>query len=102
MSVEQTPELQKLLGQLYELCEQIGLLSKQKPHDPVNAFKLRFVNSLLEQANLELKDEFRPFSDFSVFDPESLPTNSDVLLILSQYMKCLKTQDHNNRHGSLL
>lgn len=98
---EQTPELQKLLGQLHELCEQFSVLSKQKPNDAVNSFKLRFVNSLLEQANQELRDEYRPFSDFSVFDPDSLPTNSDVLLMLSQYIKCLRTQDHQDRHGSV-
>jgi hypothetical protein len=97
---EQTPELQKLLGQLHELCEQFSILSKQKPHDPVNAFKLRFVNVLLEQANSELVDQYRPFRDFSLFDSESLPTNSDVLLILSQYIKCLTTQDNHDRYRS--
>lgn len=31
-----------------------------------------------------------PFADFETFDEDSLPTNSDVVLILSQYLDCLE------------
>jgi hypothetical protein len=41
------------------------------------------------------------FLGIFVFDLDSLPTNSDVLLIVSQYIKCLRTQDHQDRHGSV-
>ena len=32
----------------------------------------------------------KPFTDFDIFDEDSLPTNSDVVLILSQYLDTLE------------
>jgi hypothetical protein len=102
MSIEDddSVEERKLLEQFQALQAQLSILSKQKPHDPVNAFKLNFVNILLEQANAYLRENYRPFDNFTVFDPESLPTNSDVVVILSQYIQCVELQYNYDLYGS--
>ncbi|MGB2864164.1 MAG: hypothetical protein WBC05_12615, partial [Sedimentisphaerales bacterium] len=46
-------------------------------------------NSILDVAN-------RPFDSFKIFDQDDVPTNSDVVLILSQYVGCLKKFGRDN------
>jgi len=82
-------KFEKLDGQLQSTYDEISLLSKKKPNDAVNKFKLKFVNTLLEQANDFLGQIYRPFSDFALFSEDDVPQNSDVAFILSQYMQCL-------------
>jgi hypothetical protein len=57
---------------------------QEKPNDALNQFKLKFIHGALAKLNRLLGD-YRPFEDFEQFDPDVLPTNSDVVLILSQY-----------------
>lgn len=47
--------------------------------------KLKYVNKTLEAANDVLGDD-KPYDDFEKFSEEDLPTNSDVLMILSLYL----------------
>lgn len=63
-------------------------LSSKKPNDQVNTFKLKYVNQAIEAANEVLKDG-KPYSDFEKFSDEDLPTNSDVLMMLSLYLDAL-------------
>lgn len=77
-------EFEKLEQQLHSFLAEISELSKKKPNDPLNKFKLKFINSTLTKLNRLLKDD-RPFGDFDQFDPDDLPSNSDVVVILSQY-----------------
>ena len=35
--------------------------------------------------------KYKPFADFDVFDEESLPSNSDVVFVLAQYINCMET-----------
>lgn len=81
---------EKVQAQLQGLFDEIGALSKKKPDDAINQFKLGIINPILSDANKLLKGEYKPFSTFEQFDDDSLPTNSDVLLILSQYLNCLE------------
>ena len=60
-------------------------LSSKKPNDQVNAFKLKYVNQAIEAANEILKSD-KPYTDFVKFNEEELPTNSDVLMMLSIYL----------------
>jgi hypothetical protein len=60
------------------------------PDGPINKFKLKFINEKLKEANTLLQGFHKPFSDFEAFDEADLPTNSDVVLILSQYLDCLE------------
>lgn len=72
------------------LYAEIGLLSKKNPNDGINTFKLKYINKILEQANNILKEERKPFSDFASFEEDSLPTNSDVTMVLAQYLGCME------------
>lgn len=82
--------LVKLLIQLKELLNDFLELSKKKPNDSVNNFKLKLVNKILATANGIIDEQNRPFDDFDSFDGNDLPSNSDVVLILTQYYSCLR------------
>jgi len=90
--------LNKTYGQLKSLHNEISLLSKKSPVDTVNKFKLKLINSVLESANQLLGEKDKPFKDFTVFNEDDLPNNSDVVMILSQYISCIERGDYNNEY----
>jgi hypothetical protein len=67
--------------------EPIPRYAKKSPNDSLNKFKLNLINKVLETANAVLGEKYRPFSDFEQFDPDDVPTTSDVTMVLSQYME---------------
>lgn len=75
----------ELYSKLSSMKGDIALLSAKKPNETVNEFKLKLINKLLAQIN-ELIDNFKPEDDFDLFDLETLPTNSDVLMVLNLYL----------------
>jgi hypothetical protein len=79
---------------------EISELSKKKPNDPLNKFKLKFINSVLESLN-KLVGKHRPFNDFESFALDDIPTNSDVGVILAQYATATYNlrRDHTNSSG---
>ena len=78
-------------------------LSKKKPDTPLNNFKVKSINRVLEPIKELLKEEnMYPFLD--VLDMDDMPTNSDVVLIMSQYIKSMdifhdKYYGYNSRSG---
>ena len=90
MDIEKISEFEQLQAQLQSIYMELGALSKKKPDDAVNVFKLNIINAILEKANVILGDESRPFDNFLHFDLDAVPTNSDVVVILSQYSNCLE------------
>ena len=103
MNGEEISEFERLHAQLQSLYEEIGKLSKNKPDDVVNEFKLKLINQVLERTNTILGEENQPFDDFLRFDPDNIPTNSDIVLILSQYLNCLEKlrADNVRQHRGL-
>jgi hypothetical protein len=79
---------EKLTGQLEATHREISALAKKSAKDAVNAFKLKLINATLSQCNNLLGVEYRPFPDFSTFDVDDLPSNSDVSFIIAQYLQC--------------
>jgi hypothetical protein len=79
--------LEKLIGQLQGLHDEITKLTKKSPNDGLNPFKLKVVNKVLESANMLLKGRYVPFDDFRQFNADDLPSNSDVTMMLAQYME---------------
>jgi hypothetical protein len=67
--------------------------------DAINQFKLGFVNKLIQDSNDLLNEQYRPFKLFNEFDSDSVPQNSDVVFMLSQYIKCVEKfrSDHLTR-----
>lgn len=72
------------------LYDEIFSLSQKKPNDPINKFKLNLINQILSISNSLLKEEFKPFSDFNLFDESEMPSNSDVTVMLSQYLDSME------------
>lgn len=94
-----TDKFIKLVKQMKSLIAEFSILSKKKPDDAVNKFKIKLINPVLEVANYFVNDKrYRPFEEFELFDEDTLPTNSDVLVILSQYIACLEKYHDDKRH----
>jgi len=88
---QQVETFLKLQPQLKSAYEEISLLSKKKPTDALNTFKLKFINSILLRANELLENNYKPFPDeFTLFDEADMPNNSDVVFILSHYLTSLE------------
>lgn len=74
-----------VVDQIRTLKYEFKALSSKKPNDVLNEFKVKYVNKSLKAAN-ELLREDKPYEDFESFNDENLPTNSDVLMMLSLYL----------------
>lgn len=77
--------LEKLLSSIYiEMKE----FSKKKPEELLNKFKVTNVNRVLIQIKEIMKNE--PTNDFlDLLDEESLPSNSDSILIIGQFQAAM-------------
>jgi hypothetical protein len=84
---EDVEKLEKLLGQLHGAYTEISLLAKKSPNDAINPFKLKLINNVLESANSVLGEGYKPFEDFDWFDPDDVPSASDVTMVFAQYME---------------
>lgn len=96
MSTINIDEFKKILNQLEGLHEEISTLSKKSYTDALNNFKLKLVNQVLKRTNKLLGKEYKPFDDFEEFNEDDLPTNSDVTLVLSQYINCMESLREEN------
>ena len=91
----------ELHSKLISIRSDISVLSSKKPNDQLNEFKLKYINRILEGIN-KLIGDFKPDSEFCLFELESLPTNSDVLLILNLYVNAMKLfKDHNSQNDAI-
>jgi len=90
MKAEDVDFFEKIKNHLRQLHGEVSTLSKSKPDNPMNKFKLGFINEKVGEANTILKGDFKPFKDFTLFDLDQVPTNSDVVMVLSQYLDCLE------------
>lgn len=76
--------------QLQRLFEEMSNLSKKNPDGPINKFKLKFINQILSDVNSYLDKKNKPFPEFEKFDEDELPSNSDIIVVLSQYIECVE------------
>ena len=90
MNREDLDLFEKLVGQMQSTYDELSVLSKKSPKDGVNLFKLRFINHLLREGNEFFGESYRPFDEFSEFDEDNIPSNSDVVFIISQYLQCFE------------
>lgn len=99
MKKDQIEIFEKVQTQLEALHTEISALSKKSQNDSLNKFKLKFVNQILVEANMVLGEQYKPFDDFDIFNDEDMPSNSDVAMMLSQYINCfeiLRTENVTN------
>jgi hypothetical protein len=78
-----------LNGQAQSFYDEVQFLAKKSPHDTINPFKLNLINKALLRLNIFF-DKFVPLEGFTHFDYASLPSNSDVAFVLSQYLAALE------------
>jgi len=89
-------KFEKINSQLFSFFEEVGALSKKKPDDAINKFKLKFINKVIDEANELLVNDYKPFEDFTRFDEDDMPSNSDIIFILSQYINCMEILKKDN------
>ena len=99
---EDIAKLEKLIGQLQGLHSEISVLSKKSPNDAVNPFKVKLINKVLTAGNEILVDSYKPFADFDLFELEDVPSNSDVTLIVAQYVEAAESfRSANIKHNGV-
>ncbi len=81
---------EQVRSHLDALASEIGLLAKKSADAPLNKFKVQIVNERLRVANRILMGAHKPFNDFLEFDESALPSASDVVVVLSQYLSSLE------------
>src|SRR5690606_37921877 len=86
-STSDVEPLERLIVQLKGLHDEISQLAKKSPNDGLNKFKLKLVKSVIASANTILPAGYTPFGDFSQFLEEDVPSNSDVTLVITQYIE---------------
>lgn len=84
-----TQKFEMLFPMVNSDLNEIRELSKKKQDEPLNKFKVKTINKKLEQVKVILSDE--PTSDFlELLDEDTLPSNSDAVLMISQYIKAME------------
>jgi hypothetical protein len=97
-TAEQAATYDRLVPMLEAAHREMTELSKKKQDGVVNTFKIKTINRLLGQLSMVIeKDPSYAFVD--MLDEESLPQNSDAVLILSQWQAALK--QYKDRHFRL-
>ena len=95
-SEEEAGKLEKLIGQLQGLYDEMVTLAKKSPSDAVNAFKLKLINGVLALANEVLGQEYKAIEGFEQFDSDDVPSTSDTAMVLSQYIRETERYRSNN------
>ncbi|MBS4012050.1 MAG: hypothetical protein KGZ72_15005 [Roseovarius sp.] len=86
-SIEDIEKLEKTIGQLKAIHGEISLLSKKSQNDAINKFKLGMINKVIASANKVLGSNYRPIDDFEGFELVQMPSNSDVVFVIAQYLE---------------
>lgn len=75
--------------------DEVKEFSKKKQDEVLNVKKVGIINKLLEKAKEFLKDE-ATVAFLELLDENDLPTNSDAVLIMSQYISAMNKfhKDH--------
>lgn len=75
-----------LISKIEGLHSEIQAGAKRKADAAISPFQLNVVNIILRAANEFAGDE-RVLDGFEAFDPDDLPTSSDVSMVVSQYVE---------------
>ena len=98
MSNEEIERFEQVFTQLLSFHQETAVLVKKDPDGAMNKFKLNLINKVLANAN-EIVGDTKPFDDFEAFDIDGdLPFNSDVAMILGQYLNCMELIRKDNVH----
>ncbi len=85
---EEAREHELLYPLLRAVLHELRELSRKKQDEPLNKLKIAMANKLLSRVKTLLADE--PTSAFlELLDEATLPTNSDAVIILAQYVSAM-------------
>ncbi len=90
MSAQSVSEFELVSSQIDHFHSELHALAKGKSNDALNPFKLDLLNQLLTRANQLLGQEYQAVPGFSTFERDQIPSTSDALLVLSQYIGALE------------
>lgn len=90
ISREQVDEFELVYSQLERFHTELVGMAKGKGNDALNTFKLTLLNNLLRRANVLLGAKYQAIEGFKEFDPGQLPSVSDALVVVSQYLGSLE------------
>lgn len=91
----QVEEFDMLFPILESVFNEIKELSKKKQDGALNELKVKMTNRVLNKVKLLLKDD--PAVEFlDLLDDEVFPTNSDAVLIISQFKAAM--QQFKDKH----
>lgn len=90
MNIKEKENFEKNQLRLEGIYNEIKALSGKRPDDAINLFKLQLINQMLLDAKEILKENNLPFKGFLEFDETNIPTNSDVVFILSGYLSAFE------------
>lgn len=93
MKIEDISIFEDTEEQIRDIYTEIKELSKKKPDEKINEFKLKYINRVLENANSILGEKNKPLKEFDLFNSDDLPSYSDITFILTHY----KTSLYNYR-----
>ncbi|HEV7667794.1 MAG TPA: hypothetical protein VGS22_04670 [Thermoanaerobaculia bacterium] len=98
MNAAEISDFELLHAKLQGLYDEVLTLSKKSPSDALNKFKIRIANNIMAAANAFLlaQGEALPVDGVEQLDDTDLPFNSDVVMILSQYLQCLEKLRSDN------
>ena len=88
--------LEKTTGQLAAIHREMSLLSRKSPSDAVNTFKLNMINTVIETANEVLGNEYVPLQGFDKFEDDNVPSTSDVVFVVAQYIEEIERYRKNH------
>jgi hypothetical protein len=96
-TAEQAATYDRLVPMLEAAHREMTELSKKKQDGVVNELKIKMLNRLLTQLGKVIEND--PSHGFvDMLDEDTLPQNSDVVLILSQWKAAL-SQFHGKHYG---
>ena len=98
-TTDEQVELYDTISRLLEAAfDEVKDFSKKKQDEPLNEKKVKIINRLLEKAKEVLKDE--PTVEFlDLLDENELPSNSDAVLTMSQFMSAMDKFHADHYHG---
>ncbi len=100
MNEKEVNEFEQIQSQLQGFYKEMSGFASKKSDDAINTFKLTLINQVLKRAN-SLLSKRKPFSDFSQFEIDILPSNSDVVVMISQYINSLEKLRADNIRQSM-
>ena len=89
-------KLEKTMGQLAAIHREMSLLSRKSPNDAVNTFKLKLINGVIRATNEALGEAYVPIDGFLGFEEDSVPSTSDVVFVVAQYLEEVERYRQDN------